>query len=82
MVDIQASSHVQENLDLPWGTFLYTVSLMHCMTVSLSQGGVGLGAVWGRQTAERMLGEAGFADVRVHNVETDPFNSYYVATKP
>ena len=81
MVDIQASSHVQENIDLPWGTFLYTISLMHCMTVSLSQGGVGLGTVWGRQTAERMLGEAGFADVRVHNVETDPFNSYYVATK-
>ena len=81
MVDIQASSQVQDNLDLPWGTFLYTVSLMHCMTVSLSQGGVGLGTVWGRQTAERMLDEAGFADVRVHNVETDPFNSYYVATK-
>jgi 2-polyprenyl-3-methyl-5-hydroxy-6-metoxy-1,4-benzoquinol methylase len=82
MVDIQASSQVEENLDLPWGTFLYTVSLMHCMTVSLSQGGVGLGTVWGRQTAEKMLGEAGFADVQVHNVETDPFNSYYVATKP
>lgn len=81
MVDIQASSHVQDNLDLPLGTFLYTVSLMHCMTVSLSQGGVGLGTVWGRQTAERMLEEAGFPDVAVHNTETDPFNSYYVATK-
>jgi 2-polyprenyl-3-methyl-5-hydroxy-6-metoxy-1,4-benzoquinol methylase len=81
MVDIQASSHVQENRELPWGTFLYTVSLMHCMTVSLAQGGVGLGTVWGRQTAEKMLRQAGFTDIRVHNVETDPFNSYYVATK-
>jgi hypothetical protein len=26
------------------GTFLYTISTMHCMTVSLSQGGEGLGA--------------------------------------
>jgi hypothetical protein len=28
MVDIKASSHVDENLDIPWATFLYTVSLM------------------------------------------------------
>lgn len=81
MIDIQASSHVHENLDIPWGTFLYTVSLMHCMPVSLALGGDGLGTVWGRQAAVRMLGEAGFAEVAVHDVEHDPFNSYYLATK-
>lgn len=81
MVDIRASSHVHENIDQPGATFLYTVSLMHCMTVSLAQGGDGLGTAWGRQAAVRMLGEAGFAHVDVHEVETDPFNSYYVATK-
>ena len=51
MVDIQASSHVHENLDLPWAAFLYTVSMMHCMTVSLALDGDGLGTVWGEQTA-------------------------------
>ncbi|WP_322938326.1 class I SAM-dependent methyltransferase [Nocardioides bizhenqiangii] len=81
MVDIRASSHVHENLDDPAGTFLYTVSLMHCMTVSLAQGGEGLGTAWGRQTAVRMLEEAGFDSVDVMDVETDPFNSYYVATR-
>ena len=81
MVDIRASSHVHENLDLPGATFLYTVSLFHCMTVSLSQGGVGLGTAWGRQTAERMLRDAGFDGVQTHDVETDLFNSYYVATR-
>lgn len=81
MVDIQASSHVHENLEDPAATFLYTVSLMHCMTVSLAQGGDGLGTAWGRQTALRMLGEAGFDRVDVKEIETDPFNSYYVATK-
>lgn len=82
MVDINASSHVDENTELPWATFLYTCSLMHCMTVSLAGGGVGLGTVWGRQTALRMLEEAGLSNVQVHDIETDPFNSYYVATKP
>ena len=28
-----------------------------------------------------MLGDAGFTDVDVHNVETDPFNSLYIARK-
>jgi SAM-dependent methyltransferase len=81
MVDVQASSHVEHNAEIPWSTFLYTVSLMHCMTVSLALGGDGLGTVWGRQTAVRMLGEAGFSDVEVCNVETDPFNSFYLARK-
>ncbi len=82
MVDIKASSHVHENLDQPTAAFLYTVSLMHCMTVSLAQGGDGLGTAWGRQTAERMLRDAGFDRIEVREVETDFFNSYYVARKP
>jgi SAM-dependent methyltransferase len=81
MVDIHAASRVNENLDIPWATFLYTVSLMHCMTVSLALDGVGLGTVWGHQTATRMLGDAGFDVVAVHDIETDPFNSYFVAIK-
>ena len=79
MVDINASSNLEENLDLPWATLLFTFSTMHCMSVSLGQGGVGLGTVWGRQTAEQMVREAGFAEVVVHDLEEDPFNAYFVA---
>lgn len=81
MVDIRASSHLHDNLDLPWAAFLYTVSTLHCMTVSLALGGTGLGTAWGEQMAVGMLGDAGFARVEVKEIETDPFNSYYVATK-
>jgi hypothetical protein len=28
-----------------------------------------------------MLGDAGFSDVRVAEVESDPINNYYIATK-
>ncbi|GAB2982187.1 class I SAM-dependent methyltransferase [Nocardioides montaniterrae] len=82
MVDIKAQSGVEKNLTLPWAAYLYTLSLMHCMPVSLAQeGGMGLGTVWGRQTAERMLGEAGFAHVDVLEIRTDPMNYFYVATR-
>jgi SAM-dependent methyltransferase len=79
MVDIRAQSNLEDNLDLPWASFLYAISLVHCMSVSLGQGGDGLGTVWGVQTAERMVREAGFTDVVVNELEEDPFNAYFVA---
>jgi SAM-dependent methyltransferase len=81
MVDIKASSRLEDNVGVPLGTFLYTVSLMHCMTVSLALGGAGLGTVWGRQLATSMLADAGFDDVRVAEIESDPTNNYYIARK-
>jgi SAM-dependent methyltransferase len=80
-VDVRASSDLTGNVDHPLGPFLYTVSCMHCMTVSLAQGGAGLGAVWGEQKARAMLAEAGFTDIRVETVEGDIANNYYVANK-
>ncbi|HKJ99650.1 MAG TPA: class I SAM-dependent methyltransferase, partial [Desulfotignum sp.] len=40
MVDIDAASDPAGNLDHPMGPFLYTVSLMHCMPVGLSENGM------------------------------------------
>ena len=80
-VDTAASSKLAENLDHPLGTFLYTVSCMHCMTVSLADGGMGLGTMWGEQTARRMLGEAGFTSVETTHIDGDILNSYIIASK-
>ncbi len=80
-VDVRASSDIADNIGHPLGPFLYTVSCMHCMTVSLAQDGAGLGAAWGEQKALAMLAEAGFSDVRVETVDGDIGNNYYVAVK-
>ncbi|MBP2266572.1 2-polyprenyl-3-methyl-5-hydroxy-6-metoxy-1,4-benzoquinol methylase [Pseudarthrobacter sp. PvP004] len=79
MVDINASSRLEDNVELPWAAFLYTISTFHCMAVSLGQGGDGLGTVWGKQRATDMLLDAGFRAVEVKELEEDPFNAYYVA---
>jgi 2-polyprenyl-3-methyl-5-hydroxy-6-metoxy-1,4-benzoquinol methylase len=81
MQDIAGSSHVHENQDHPLGPFLYTVSCLHCMSVSLAQGGAGLGAMWGEQQARAMLAAAGFARIETHHLEHDVQNSYYVMTR-
>ena len=78
MQDIQGSSHVHENLDHPGAPLLYMISCMHCMTVSLAQGGDGLGAMWGEEKARELLAEAGFSSIDVHLLEHDPFNAYFV----
>ncbi|MEO6349566.1 MAG: class I SAM-dependent methyltransferase [Candidatus Limnocylindrales bacterium] len=80
-VDIAASSTLAENLEHPLAPFLYGISCMHCMTVSLADEGMGLGTMWGEEKARRMLADAGFASVDLRHVEGDILNSYYIATR-
>jgi SAM-dependent methyltransferase len=81
MADIRASSRLEDNIELPMSTYMYAVSTMHCMTVSLAYDGDGLGTAWGRQLAVEMLTDAGFSDVRVEEIDRDPRNYYYIARK-
>lgn len=76
--DIRARSHHHENVDHPLGPFLYALSVMHCMTVSLAQGGEGLGTMWGREKALEYMKAAGFDDIQVHELDHDPQNDYFV----
>ena len=80
-VDFAASSKLSENRDHPFGPFGYTISCMHCMTVSLADGGMGLGAMWGEQKAQEMLSDAGFTSIEAAHVEGDIANTYFIATR-
>lgn len=79
--DIRSSSFVENNLEHPIGPFLYAISTMHCMTVSLAHGGCGLGTCWGEELALQMFEDAGFSAVSVHTLEHDIMNNYYVCRK-
>lgn len=81
MQDIHASSSHAGDMDHPAGPFLYAVSTMHCMTVSLAQGGMGLGTMWGRELAQKMLRAAGFTQIRIERLAHDFQNDYYIVQK-
>ena len=81
MQDIDASSDVAGNVEHPLGTLLYTISCMHCMTVSLAEGGRGLGAMWGVELAEEMLSEAGFTSIEINRLPHDVQNAYFIVRK-
>jgi 2-polyprenyl-3-methyl-5-hydroxy-6-metoxy-1,4-benzoquinol methylase len=81
MQDISGTSHVSKDIEHPLGTLLYTVSCMHCMTVSLAQGGEGLGAMWGEEKTREYLQEAGFRTIETHRLAHDIQNNWYVVRK-
>jgi 2-polyprenyl-3-methyl-5-hydroxy-6-metoxy-1,4-benzoquinol methylase len=81
MQDISGTGHVHKDVEHPIGTLLYTVSCMHCMTVSLAQGGEGLGAMWGEEKTREYLQRAGFRSVAKNRLAHDIQNNWYVVRK-
>jgi 2-polyprenyl-3-methyl-5-hydroxy-6-metoxy-1,4-benzoquinol methylase len=81
MQDISGTSHMERDIEHPIGTFLYAISCMHCMTVSLAQGGEGLGAMWGEEKTREYLQGAGFQSITTHRLTHDIQNNWYVVRK-
>ena len=81
MDEPRVSSNLEDNVGNPLAPFTYAVSTLHCLTVSLAVGGAGLGTAWGEQVACRMLADAGFDDVVVHDAPGDPGNAVFVTRK-
>ena len=81
MQDISGTSHVEKDVEHPIGTFLYAVSCMHGMTVSLAQGGEGVGAMWGEERTREYLERAGFRSIETHRLAHDIQNNWYVVRK-
>lgn len=82
MNEPRVSSNLEDNIGNPMAPFTYAISTLHCMTVSLAAGGAGLGTAWGQQTAVRMLADARFGPVTVHDAPGDPGNAVFVTTRP
>ncbi|MFC6490850.1 class I SAM-dependent methyltransferase [Nitratireductor sp. GCM10026969] len=79
MQDIGGAARLEDNMDFPMAPLLYAISCVHCMPVSLGQGGAGLGTMWGWETAEAMLKNAGFQRLEKHVLPTHPLNVWFVA---
>jgi SAM-dependent methyltransferase len=82
MVEPAASSDLDDNIDNPMAPWLYGVSTLHCLTVSLAHAGAGLGTAWGERRARELLTDVGFVDIAVHAAPGDPLDAIFVATKP
>ena len=79
MFEPAVSSHLEDNIAHPLAPFLYAISTLHCLTISLAHDGAGLGTAWGKQQARAMLLDAGFRDVTVEALPDEPINALFVA---
>lgn len=81
MFEPAVSSFLEENIAHPLAPYLYAISTLHCLTISLAHDGAGLGTAWGRQVATQMLHAAGFGDVDHIGVPNEPINALFVARR-
>jgi SAM-dependent methyltransferase len=81
MQDAPGSGRLHEDVAHPLAPFLYTLSCLHSISVSLAEGGAGLGAMWGADRALGMLAEAGFSKVEVKRLSHDATHRYFIARK-
>ena len=70
MVDMDASSNLEDNIGNQMAAFFYSVSLMHCLWMSLAGDDEELGTAWGRQKAVVQV---------IDTPPEDPVNVIYVA---
>jgi 2-polyprenyl-3-methyl-5-hydroxy-6-metoxy-1,4-benzoquinol methylase len=70
MQELNVSDKVEENIR-PMGKMVYSISTMYCMTLSLAQGGAGIGAAMGEPKARELATAAGFTHFRKLPVQDD-----------
>jgi SAM-dependent methyltransferase len=76
-----AADRLQDNIGNPMAAVQYSVSVMHCLTVSLAHAGAGIGLAFGQGHARRLLTEAGFAEPQLHPAPGQPFDVVYVTRR-
>jgi SAM-dependent methyltransferase len=77
-----AADALEDNLANPMAARLYSISTLHCMTVSLAHGGAGIGTVFGEGVARTLLDTAGFVDINVAAAPGDPSAAVYTCRTP
>jgi ubiquinone/menaquinone biosynthesis C-methylase UbiE len=77
--EAEVGQQLEDNLT-PVGRTLYGASTMHCMTVSLAQGGEGLGSAISEELAKGLAAEAGFASLERLSIR-NPFHQIFLGRK-
>jgi len=77
--EADVGARLEDNLG-PVGRTLYGASTMHCMTVSLAQGGEGLGSAISEELAKSLAAEAGFTSLERLPIK-NPFHQIFLGRK-
>lgn len=79
MKEPRAGDRLEDNIGNPFSPIMYSVSTLHCLTVSLAHDGAGIGTAFGEGLARKLLADAGFDVVDVQGTPGDPMDAVYIA---
>lgn len=83
MLEPCAETGIVGNIGAPLAPLLYALSTLHCVPVSLAEGGVALGAMVGTQKLVELLTDAGFLDIEITSpAPGDPLGALLVCHTP
>ncbi len=81
-VEPRASSRLGENIGRLESPYLYGLSVLYCLPVSLAGSGAGLGTCWGSEATREMLGRVGFDPVEEREAPGNSMGSVWIAHRP
>ena len=81
-VEPRASSRLGENIGRLESPYLYGLSVLYCLPVSLAEDGAGLGTCWGSEATREMLGRVGFDPVEEREAPWNSMGSVWIAHRP
>lgn len=82
MKEPRAADALEDNIGNPFAPIMFSISTLHCMTVSLAHDGAGIGTAFGVGLAHQLLADAGFGPVTLETAPGDPMDGMYITRKP
>jgi SAM-dependent methyltransferase len=78
-VEPRASSRLEDNVGSPEAVYLYGLSVLYCLPVSLAEGSAGLGTAWGTERALALFRASGFDRIDTRDAPMNSMAIVYLA---
>lgn len=78
-VEPRASSQLEGNIGRPGAAYLYGLSVLYCLPVSLVSGGIGPGTCWGGDAIHEALTRVGFSPIEAHEAPLNSMATVWIA---
>ena len=81
MSQINMSSGLENQKTHAIGSAVYCISTIHAMSVSLAEGGMGMGSAWGNENTVKTLKDVGFTKIDLVQLSSQSLNYWFVIRK-
>ena len=81
LLDFQVHSDIKDNIGNPSASFMYSVSMLYCLSMSIHEGGSGAGTCYGMERLRKDIKSVGFEIGAEVLIPGSQFELHYVCNK-